>query len=790
MKLFWLELRKLVCRKNFILLLIFLLLATFGIDFLQYDNFVKEANIDLYDEIIEEVSSLNANEQLSYINEQQQLYEKLDLYQTSLIIPVDEEILLTKEELDLFNELKHQDISALEYINMYSKIGSYYKNIYEYDVYIQKVKENVLTLKNSPMWNQYSADKKLEINQMAEVYEKLENQKLSPIYYHGVDAYANSASSKLLSLILICTVCILCFKEDEDYMNKLLLTTKHGKSKLCLIKILVISFVIFLSVTILQMGDFLFHMILYGGCDLTVPIQSIPALYESPYILSIQMWLIQSILVFSLVMVVLGILYAALYQIFQNKLIPTVLFCVFLFLEIIFFVLIKETSIFAILKNLNLIHFFSGARLYLYMPPVTLFNMQIPTNQFLYILCGIICLLSMLVYMKYYGNMHKKIFVLPQGKSNKKLSSRLWVREGYRLFIQQKAIVIIVVLCAYCGFTFYESYSNTEGLRANEAQIYEEYKPYIGLVDEQKEKILLEEYEKIQTIETEMDEATLKYSANEMEEINYQILRNEYQKDQLHRSMFLDLYDEYSLHPEVVTYPKGYQALYGFNNSEKDSKMAIIMIIAVAFLLCNIYGESKEEDCLYLTMQNGRKKRRSCKWSLAILITLFVFGILNLQEYLHFSLLYPLHQWNLPISGFFSSYTNITTGIAFDMSTLNYGILLVVTRLFGIIFVMTLAVYLSRLLKNNIIAVIVTLMAILFPMFLYFSGFEFSIYVSVFDMIMGNLFLQKTLSISKVVVLLALEVFMIIHLRIDLSEQQSRFNEFKTKIIRKIQVNK
>lgn len=283
------EIRKLISKRNIVAAIF--LLFTFMLGFLYVEQINSEqvwvSNRDVYESIEKEIEDLSMEEKKNDISEKMSFYHNVEAYEKSLI----EDEIFSQEPSSMMDQAFQQKYQSFqqssrypklnEYLKVYQYLDEYYKNITEYDAYLDQMISNVSFIKNNPLQGKASKARELQLNHQLDTYETLRGISLRDKNFTSGEQYANSNISVLIVFFwLFITLLILQSDEISD-MELLISTTKKGRLQTRISKCMAIAFLGCLC-TILLEGCFLLLIhFMYGGIPWTSQLQSIPKFYTS-----------------------------------------------------------------------------------------------------------------------------------------------------------------------------------------------------------------------------------------------------------------------------------------------------------------------------------------------------------------------------------------------------------------------------------------------------------------------------------------------------------------------------
>ena len=203
---------------------------------------------------------------------------------------------------------------------------------------------------------------------------------------------------------------------------------------------------------------------------------------------------------------------------------------------------------------------------------------------------------------------------------------------------------------------------------------------------------------------------------------------------------------------------------------EKDLKDGIVVMLAIVLLLSGLFVENKQQESLLITTEYGKSERRNRKWLCACLWGSVIFLSIQLLSFLHYYLLYPMTQQDAPLGSIGIEAMNVTFPLSLEMNVTQYGLALAGTRIFGLISLLILCVFISRKCHHRILSICILSAIVFFPICLYMTDIEIVTLFSLFDLVMGNLFLQRTFSLLKLILWVLLDFIMVVNIRYDMRE--------------------
>jgi len=757
MKLFLYEILKLIKRKQFWNCFFIIILVNFTLVYTNKITNTKNQVFEIREEkVLNEIQNLTYEDALLYMNEEIQVCERMQAYQTYLELPTLMEYPnFDKSDKERYEQYKddiyywdHRRIILQEYMDYYQKIISY-------PSYIQNVLNKANTMMHSPMWNMMTSNKQNEYIANISLYEKRINEEIVPIRYRGIEAYVQSVFSKILSIVFIGVITHLLLKEEEENIQELIDSCKNGKKEFYIAKISCFIVISFLFICLFQWMDLLIHQSLYVGWEWNAPIQSIPSLYSSHLSFTIFEWNILSVFVFSFAISLFGCFIFTLYHVCKEKIVALFIFIFFLFIEAILYIWIPTSSYFVFLKYFNIFQLFAGTWIGVIDSYYSILSIPISNTVMIFLFCISIGILSIIFYI------YKHSYKIVTGKisfySIQFQSTSLYVQESSRILQTNKGIflLIIAVLLPFLMLVYEYKDRSYEHIHNLEKQTYAIYQKYEGETDQYKD-ILEAKMDTYVMEEHTYQNGKQAYKNNEITYEEFMDIERRYEERLSDRKIYLKLYSFVEKQIPHITYTKGFSKAFSLMNENQDLFLCIAeMIVFLLLGSCIAYKEG-EEDLYFLTYK-GKNIRKKTSLLILFILFLFVFIFMEGINLLFIHHIFPFGDAHLSLETLFLIENKVMPIYLRDFSVLLYWIVMYLIRLFGYISVLIISIVIFRLVKNRFIGILCGMFVFLFPIFLYYNGFSDVNVISIFDICMGNMFLLNTYNILKILSFICLD---------------------------------
>lgn len=195
--------------------------------------------------------------------------------------------------------------------------------------------------------------------------------------------------------------------------------------------------------------------------------------------------------------------------------------------------------------------------------------------------------------------------------------------------------------------------------------------------------------------------------------------------------------------------------------SARDIINGALAVIALILLTANLFVTEGDEEIIKLTKKGSLPLLRS-RLKVMLLVGLSVYLIVFGFDFIKFYNLYPMNNWGAPISVLerHSLTFELTPILNPSSSILTYFILLQLTRIIGILSVLSIVAYTSKRLNNAIAVLIAGMLIVFVPQIMVTLGFDIFNIINIFDVVTGNLFLLSGKGIFKLILCLFIIAYM------------------------------
>ena len=495
-------------------------------------------------------------------------------------------------------------------------------------------RENIIAsadrLSKLPIFSDADGFSRLNMEKTAEVYAGLPKISTVPGPGRGVVMASGYTGSVLFGIVfMIYIIFALVVREKEIGTLNLTRTTLKGHKSHGVSKLLVCMTLAFISVTVLELINWVLAGYMYGLGDLSRPIQSVPEYMTCVFEINVLEFALITVLfriLFVLMITVMVFFFACIGKTYLSMLLSLAAVSG---IEGVLYFTISGNSIFGLFKYMNL---FSGAdtgflfgdyiNLNIFEKPIWYLPVYI---GFTVLLLAVFCLLGVTAYDRISSTFGRSFRIGADILPVKSLS--IFLQECFRYLFCEKAILIVLAFLVFRAVTFQpvrEMFSMPE-------DIY--YKQYMlqlsGLYSEEKEREIGKEWEAYEAIQEEYRENIV---LTEDETIK-NLMSSKYQEE-TKKYAVLDRVESKGRYLKenggAFVYEQGYRILTNDTPGEKDNRLlsvmaALLMLICAVFMYAPDYQSGV--DRIVKTTAKGRKSlfiRREVLGTVILLLTFLI----------------------------------------------------------------------------------------------------------------------------------------------------------------------
>lgn len=475
MKLIFYEIKKVICKKVFFIVLVLCLTLNAGVFYYTQNNSGNQIYIsDDYISLVNEYSAMSfenaeqklntknkAYEILMYMNmladaqsdeEMQNYLYALDEYRTETPTAYSEaESMLNSNEYSDNEEMYIYDlISQIEYIKSYPDfIDEMHNRADEQSSFLIFGNQNEFSYKN--------------LYKTADDYKHLSGISLSIGNNLPVTTALSYKITDYLLVAMAFLVCIyiFCFEKDKG-LYSLVRSSRNGRFRTIAAKLSALFIITAVISIIFALSNFAVSTYLYGEFELTRSVQSIPDFRNCVFALNTGQFCVLSILIKSLGIIIVSSVFAAVFICFSTPSPMYLTGIVILVAEYLLNILISSNSSLNYLKYINLFYMLDGYNfignyhnLNIFTNPICAYTIDIIVFAVIFIACTII---SCVVFSN--KKMSKKGSILSVFAEKVKSkyfkingSTNVLYGESYKYLVQNKMALLLIALVVFSAIS-------------------------------------------------------------------------------------------------------------------------------------------------------------------------------------------------------------------------------------------------------------------------------------------------------------------------------------------------
>ena len=613
-----------------------------------------------------------------------------------------------KQKLDIDLILTDKIINEMKYVNSYK----------DYLIKIENEKDTLTKVSIFQNENSFSYN---NIIKTADDFSKLKNITVSKDIDDGVISLENNYFSNMIVIIIIAIIALSIFSYDREVKALTLLrTTKNGRTPLLLIKLLTLMISLIIVVGLVYIPIIIVANTLYGFGDLNRSIQSISYFRECNLIITVKQYLQLFILVKLITITLLGLIFSLIIQTTKSIMKTYTSIGSFIICSYLLFKFIPINSPLNTFKFINMFSFLSVDQLIgkyinlnIFAKPINLLGVATLLTIILFpLLIGISIFLSSREEKKEKSIMNISCISKINTRIGKiTVSSSIFINEFYKLFIENRAYLILLGAIIFCG-TSINNCSKEDFFYDNDYLIYERYISKIeGEYTREKEEYL-------QSERILFDEIHNKYYEIENQFINKEITQLEYEKEKIKLDVkekklkaFNEVYEQY-IYLKTLNEEKNINANFinkniseNLFNVNKELTQGMILYLLMIIILPNIFvREYKSEAINLIYSSKERNKVFIYKYVISFILVSTLWICIYLPNLINTIIEYGSSFLTAPIQSI-KEYMEI----GLNLNILEFIILKSILIIIGIMFLIIIILGVSIITKSKITTIIISL---------------------------------------------------------------------------------
>lgn len=293
---------------------------------------------------------------------------------------------------------------------------------------------------------------------------------------------------------------------------------------------------------------------------------------------------------------------------------------------------------------------------------------------------------------------------------------RILIYEFKKILFKQKAIIFIALfICLKLIVLSTTTSYSVETTKENKG-FYKEYLTNAnGKLTPQNESYIKSEKNRLDNINSKLDDISNKYLSGEISNSEYSLRSNEFNNNLKKEQAFKIIYDQYNY---IKQNPSNRYFLYinGWSNLLVPESPDVILIFLLLLIITPIFTYEYEKDMIYLisTSKKGKGAVPAYKIIAASIISIILTVIFSVINYSYCTVKYGLPSGNFPLQSipFFSTSTH-------SLSLMQTYLYISLIKVVGFLVFTYLIIFISVITKKTILTLFTSLSIIMIPYFVY-----------------------------------------------------------------------
>lgn len=505
------------------------------------------------------------------------------------------------------------------------QVNSDYNLISSYRSYIEGISDNRDKLNNISIFETHGKNdtfSKNNIEKSARDHEALVN--VSPAYYatKGIKKTLDFSVVDMLSIVLAAYFAMLLIWDEKEtglcYVNR---ATKRGRASHIISKLIALLILTSAVTIILFAFKYVWYGCVTGFINLGLPIQSVPEYIESSLNINLATMMLLVLISRIIATYIIGLLLMLVAQHAKMVWLPWLVLSVFMLTEIALYKCFRLHSTFEILRYISLWGLEKSDLLYGLYINLNLFGKPVGA-RYICIIMQISLMLVLLVanfvayLFSYEGSVVKK-----NGKTFriKSIGLNVFSQEMYKIFIMNKAIIIIVLSLFLVGFMQSQiPYKISAG-----EEYYRDFMVALeGELTSEKEALINEEKERFADANVQIEKINCMEAEGELAPLEADNMRTKYEYILSFYQQFekiLAKYDRVKSENIPFAYDTGYSKVFWMQGGLKQLKNEFLLAtIAIVLAFASVFSMEWEKKSWTLLSSTYLGKSNIIKTKLII----------------------------------------------------------------------------------------------------------------------------------------------------------------------------
>lgn len=540
-----------------------------------------------------------------------------------------------------------------------------------------------------------------------------------------------------LAVIMIFVISLgLVFHEKSEGQLSFLRTTANGRRKLMTAKVAAMFVSVMFVIASLYAVNAIVGRCVFGFVDLSSPIQSIHLYRKSPLDISIGGFLAEYFLAKILSCFLLGTFFMLMGALFGNIVFVFGSSVLVVLVETILRAKIRGTSFLAFLRYTNIMYGVNTREMFSDYVNLNLFGTPVNTCLLYWSLWLIAIVVTAFFVINYLESTHET-----RADSGKKRSlfrgfeshTSVFRHESFKMLIPGRCLIILALIVA---FTIWWNPAAKVQLESIDEAYYKEYMDrFYGPWDEENQRKIAEEQAVFDRARKEMNEDIALGKSGVYIELKYESTTRRQKAFEMvkQHAEYLD-----SVNGGWMFFDKGYAILTDRETSgNRDVMQAFAYVIMLVALTFGVFGPDyrNSEIRILRSTYHGRRKLRIIKFILGVSCVLITFALVHVVHLANILRAYGTGGINASAASM-----EHLAEVSASLSMQQYLWIIMLMRLLGGLFLITVVALLFRYLKNNITVIIACVMLFIIPLVLVGLEVPKAEYILLNPLLLGNVF--------------------------------------------------
>lgn len=433
----------------------------------------------------------------------------------------------------------------------------------------------------------------------------------------------------------------------------------------------------------------------------------------------------------------------------KNKVTALAITLIFIMMQLACYLFIQPLDAWYLFKYINIVSMLKIDTIFQYYYNVDIFGNLVSLQALVFggLVIGCIILLSLCL-ITYYRkrNMNASPFTLPKILTTNKVALSLWKQECYKILWLQKGIVFIVIAVIFQCYQF----NQTQIYRQREELVMITYMDKLsGPLTSEKEKFIHSEEQRFLDIHKQLEITNHNYEMGLINKWQLDTIQDEFDTLLASEPVFQEVLQQYqgileNPQKEFIC-PYGYQALF---TDESWTILPTILIIIFALLsLSNVYSYDYHNGVNKIIMSTVKGVRRFqyYKILISIAVCIILSTIFYLVSFIKLNSAYGFNNWFSSITSLFN-YSHLP-----NIPILIYFIFNYLLKIFAVLVTVLFMLAISKRYKSQFIAILITTIIFLVPLFLAYSNHHFLDSFSLYPLLMSGIYLESSSGIIQLI---------------------------------------